>query len=157
MEKDEVERELQTERQANKKFGALRSSRNSRVALRLRSNSIDGEKEKEREDDEEPDVSVDILATISKQQTFARRPITSPIQSTSRMLRSMMRLIRYRLGRLHVIGRRAAPVSADDQINDNCPTENSDTEEAHSAQTRIIRSGQSVPSKSKIDSLYSYF
>ena len=35
--------------------------------------------------------------------------------------------------------KRPASVSAVYQINDNNPTENSDTEEAHSAQTRIIR------------------
>lgn len=47
LERDEVEREMEAERQADKRFGALRSalrpSRKSHAALRLRFNSVDGE------------------------------------------------------------------------------------------------------------------
>ena len=135
LERDEVERELQAERQANKKFGALRSalrsSRKSRVAVRLRFNSIDGEKEKGREDEEEPDVPIDAFATHSKQTDICSEadnesdavdksdaevddePDSISTEATQR--------------------KRAAPISADDQNNDNCSTEDSDTEEAHSA------------------------
>ena len=106
----ERERELQAVRQANKKFGALRSalrsSRKSRVALRLRFNSIDGGKEKEREDDEEPDVPVDVLATPSNKQTFARRSdaeVDDEADSIS-------------TGAITCNRKRAAPVSDGDQI-----------------------------------------
>ena len=148
MERDEVERELQAERQANKKFGALRSalrsSRKSRVALRLRFNSIDGEKETEREVDEEPDIPEDGLSTSSKQTD--RRSMADfdldAVDKSDAEVNDEAESISTGVKR-----KTAAPPSVDDQNEDNYPLENSDTEEMHTAQTRTLRSGQSEPSK----------
>ena len=149
MERDEVERELQAERQANKKFGALRSalrsSRKSRVALRLRFNSIDGEKETEREVDEEPGIPEDGISTSSKQTDHLSMTDYDPdaVDKSDAEVDDEAESISTGVTK----GKAAVPVFADDQNEDNYPTENSDTEEMHTARSRTIRSGQSGPSK----------
>lgn len=147
-----MERERQAERQANKKFGALRSalrsSRKSRVALRLRFNSIDGEKETERgEVDEEPGIPEDGISASAKQTDDRSMPDIDPdaVDKLDAEVDNEAESTSTRVTKRKA----AATVSVDDQNEDNCPADNSDAEELHAAQSQShnIRSGQSGPLK----------
>ena len=123
MERDEVERELHAERQANKKFGALHSSHMSRVAPTLI--QLDRRRERaERQVEDEAGLPDDVLSTppkqtvqLSEDESDAELDYETDSMSSGASNR-----------------KRAAPVSADGQINDNYPTAKSDTEEARLAQ-----------------------